>query len=185
LSLLEKRPLFENDIVKNENGRPYFSNGNADFNISHSKNMVAVSHVIGKGVHTACDVQFVKPLANAKQIAEKFFTGGENEYISHNEERFFEIWTLKECFLKLHGFSVFDMKNGPSFIYEGKFSDRCLPGDMPLSFFLYEFGDNNEAQYMFAVCIEDEEQSDPEIKWFSKSYLPFRNIAKIQNHIKK
>jgi hypothetical protein len=80
------------------------------------------------------------------------------------------------------------MKNVPSFIYEGKFSDKCLSCDIPLSFFLYELGDNNEAQYMFAVCIEGERQSDPEIKWFSKSSLPFRNIAKItkiQNHIKK
>jgi phosphopantetheinyl transferase len=34
LSLLEKRPLFENDILKNENGRPYFPRGNADFNVS-------------------------------------------------------------------------------------------------------------------------------------------------------
>jgi phosphopantetheinyl transferase len=181
LSLLEGRPLLENDIQKNENGRPYFTCGNADFNISHSRNMVAVSHISGVGMHTACDVQFVKPRKSTMQIAENFFTDSENEYILHNEKRFFEIWTLKECFLKLRGFSVFDMKNIPSFIYEGKFSARQLSNDLslPLTFFLYELGNYIENQYMFAVCVEGEEQSAPEIKWFSQVFLPCGNIAKI------
>lgn len=182
LSLLEDRPLCENDILKNENGRPYFSGSNVDFNISHSQNMVAVSHVSSKGIHTACDVQFEKHRANTMQIAENFFTDSEKEYILHNEKRFFEIWTLKECFLKLRGFSVFDMKSVPSFIYKGKISDRCFSNGLisPLSFFLYELGGCNDRQYMLAVCIEGEGQFVPEIKWFSGSFFPCRDIAKIQ-----
>ncbi|MCL1959773.1 MAG: 4'-phosphopantetheinyl transferase superfamily protein [Spirochaetes bacterium] len=183
LSLLEDRPLTENDILKNENGRPYFPYSNVDFNISHSQNMVAVSHVSGDELRTACDIQFVKLRTNTMQIAKKFFTESEIEYILHNEKSFFEIWTLKECFLKLRGFSVFDMKNVPSFIYEGKFSDRCLSDGLssPLSFFLYELGDCSENQYMLAVCIEGEGQPAPKIKWFSQTFLPCRNIAKIAN----
>jgi 4'-phosphopantetheinyl transferase len=185
LSLFEKRPLLENDILKNENGRPYFPGVNADFNISHSQNMVAVSHIPGNGVHTACDIQFVKPRINTIQIAEKYFSDSENEYIT-NKKRFFEIWTLKECFLKLYGFSVFDMKSAPSFIYEGIFSDRCFSASsFSLSFSLYELGDCNENQYMFAICIEGAGHSDPEIKWFSKSSLPIAKITKIQNHKNK
>jgi hypothetical protein len=179
LSLLEKRPLCENDMLKNENGRPYFLCSNIDFNISHSQNMVAVSHVSGKGIHTACDVQFVKLRTNTMQIAENFFTDSERDYILYNEKRFFEIWTLKECFLKLHGFSVFDMKSAPPFIFGGEFSIKCFHDSLssPLSFFLYELGERNDRQYMLSVCIEGVEQSVPEIKWFSGSSLPCRNIA--------
>jgi len=168
-------------ILKNENGRPYFPCGNVDFNISHSQNMVAVSHVSGKGVHTACDIQFVKSRVNTMQIAENFFTGSEREYILHNEKRFFGIWTLKECFLKLHSFSIFDMKNVPSFIFGGEFSGRYFLNDLSssFSFYLYELEDFQERQYMLDVCIEGEDQPNPEIKWFSQSFLPCRNIAKI------
>ena len=181
LSLLEDRPLLENDILKNENGRPYFSCGNADFSVSHSRNMVTVSHVSGKSIHTACDIQLIKHRTNTTQIAENFFTDSEKDYILRNEKRFFEIWTLKECFLKLRGFSVFEMKNVPSFIYEGKFSDRQFSNVLspPFTFFLYELEDYSENQYMFAVCVEGEEQSAPEIKWFSQVFLPCGNIAKI------
>jgi phosphopantetheinyl transferase len=180
LSLLEGRPLLENDIQKNENGRPYFPYSNTDFSVSHSQNMVSVSYVSGKGMHTACDVQFVKPRTNIMQIAEIFFTDSEKEYVLRNEKRFFEIWTLKECFLKLYGFSVFDMKNVPSFIYKGKFSNKQLSNDLslPYSFFLYEMGDS-KVNYILAVCVEGEEHSAPEIKWFSQVFLPFGNIARI------
>jgi hypothetical protein len=179
LSLLEKRPLCKNDMLKNENGRPYFPCGNADFNISHSQNMVAVSHVSGMGIHTACDIQFVKPRANTMLIAGNFFTDSEREYILHNEKRFFEIWTLKECFLKLHDFSVFNMKSAPSFIFGGEFSIKCFHDSLssPLSFFLYELGERNDRQYMLSACIEGVEQPNPEIKWVSGSSLPCRNIA--------
>jgi len=181
LSLIEDRPLLENDILKKENGRPYFPGGNVDFNISHSRNIVVVSHVSGKSINTACDVQFVKLRSNTTQIAENFFTDSEKEYISRNEKRFFEVWTLKECFLKLHGFSVFDMKNVPSFIYEGNFSSKQLSNSLslPFSFFLYELGDYNENQYMLAACVEGEKQPAPEIKWFSQGFLNCGNIAKI------
>jgi phosphopantetheinyl transferase len=181
LSLFENRPLLEIDILKKDNGRPYFPCGNVDFSVSHSKNMVAVSYISGMGIHTACDIQFVKPRTNLLQIAENYFTESEREYVLRNERRFFEIWTLKECFLKLHGFSVFDMKNVPSFIYEGKFSDRHLSNGLspPFTFFLYELGDCSENQYMLAVCVEGEEQPAPEIKWFSQMFLTCGNLAKI------
>jgi len=187
LSLLEGRPLCENDIHKNENGRPYFPCANVDFNISHSKNLVVVSHITGGGIRTACDVQFVNPRKNTMRIAETFFTDSETEYVLCNEKRFFEIWTLKECFLKLHGNSVFDMKNVPSFIYKGRFSERNFLDRLnsPFSFFLYELGDCHDRQYILAACIEGAEHLVPEIKWFSNTSLTCRNIAKItkmRNH---
>jgi 4'-phosphopantetheinyl transferase len=72
-------------------------------------------------VQTGCDIQLVQTRANTKKIAEEFFSVSEREYIfsqdgnQYNETRFFEIWTLKECFLKLRGLSVFDMAKVPSF----------------------------------------------------------------------
>ena len=194
LSLLWNRPLTDNDIVKDENGRPYFPDSRADFNISHSGAVTAVSLVKGVKLRTGCDVQIVKARASTMKIAESFFNIAEREYIfsqdknKDNEIKFFEIWTLKECFLKLKGLSVFDMQKVPSFICEERTDEGllrrhfgfCAKVSSPLSFYLYEMRAHSDERYILAVAIEGDEQPQPEIRWFSQSPLPVRSITEIK-----
>ena len=198
LSLLESCPLDKLDIAKEENGRPFFPDRRADFNISHSGNMAAVSLVKSLAydgviiMRTGCDIELVRARPNAKKIAGDFFTGAERDYIFAQDEtvteqaRFFEIWTLKECFLKLRGLSVFDMADVPSFIKgdaEGRLHFAfCGAASSPLSFNLYELSGPGE-HYVLASVIEGAGQLQPEMRWFSPSFLAARSIAAIKAEI--
>ena len=222
LSLLNGCPLDKPDIAKEENGRPFFRDRRADFNISHSGNMAAVSLVKpftgDEGIHdsammirTGCDIELVRDRANVRKVAEKFFSPAERDYVFGRDQalnetrdeslgksrdlnqydmaRFFHIWTLKECFLKLKGLSVFDMAKTPPFIYtdSGGRSQFAFCAPSPVSFSLYELSGPSE-RYVLASAIEGAGQLplglqlrlQPEIRWFSESSLPCRSIVEIK-----
>ena len=163
LSILSDSPIDE--INTDVNGRPFFPGAHMDFSISHSGSAVAVSLVgdpagsprkVGNEnihVRTGCDIQLIRPRKNLRNIAEENFSEAERDYIFLQNEvaRFFQIWTLKECYIKLRGLSVFDMPKAPSFV-----SDRKLfafNAGSPLSFYLYELAYAGEC-YMLAIAIE-------------------------------
>jgi hypothetical protein len=177
-----------NGIMLEENGRPYFPDGKEDFNISHSGALTAVSFVSGEKLRAGCDVELVKPRAGIIRIAEEFFTAQERDYVLDSSQKqnsqtaFFEVWTLKECYLKLRGLSVFDMKHTPSFICEknGNFQFAFnAVADTPLSFYLYELKGASGERYILAAAIEGAAQLPPTIRWFSQSALSARSIAEI------
>jgi hypothetical protein len=181
LSVCEGRPITEDDIAREAEGRPFFPNRDTDFSISHSGNLTAVSLVSGKNLRTGCDVERIRPRTRAREIAEEFFTAPERDYIEaegrFDETRFYEIWTLKECYLKIRGHSVFDMADAPSFISgEGTYILGAV-GSSPISFCLYELTGNGDERYILATAIEGTEEYQPEIRWFSKDFLKI-NIYK-------
>jgi len=196
LSQLEGRPLAENDIARDAAGRPFFPNRDTDFSISHSGNLAAVSLVVGKNLRTGCDVELVRPRAGARAIAEEFFSAPERDYIEVGGDfditRFYQIWTLKECFLKLRGLSVFDMPSAPSFImnknqpqsttgfwYENQPSLRETPCNSVVNILLYELTGGAGERYILATAIEGTEMEPPEIRWFSQETLDCSSIANI------
>ncbi|MDR2702070.1 MAG: 4'-phosphopantetheinyl transferase superfamily protein [Spirochaetaceae bacterium] len=188
LSRCEGRPIAEEDIAGDTPwGRPFFPGRDTDFSISHSGNLAAVSLVRGKNQRTGCDVELVRPRPRAKEIAEEFFTAPERGYIESQGRfdgtRFFQIWTLKECFLKLRGLSVFDMPNAPSFICdEGQCRGRfffSVSGAFPISFNLYELSGAGE-RYILATALEGTEIEQPEIRWFSQGSADCKSIANIK-----
>jgi 4'-phosphopantetheinyl transferase len=184
LSLCEGRPLAPGDTARNAAGRPFFPNRDADFSISHSGALAAVSLVKGKNRRTGCDVERVCPRARAREIAKDFFTAPEREYIESgggfDETRFFHIWTLKECFIKLRGLSVFDMAGVPSFVCgDGSCQfNRGAAAASPLSFNLYELSNDTGERYILATALEGTEMEQPEIRWFSDDVM---EVCKIRS----
>ena len=193
VSLLADRPIAADTLARDGQGRPFFPGGDVDFSISHSGSLAAVSLVKGAGLRTGCDVELVRPRARAGGIAENFFSAAERDYIFRRglppdepdeDRRFFRIWTLKECYLKLRGMSVFDMAAVPSFIDNGDFACNAA-GSAPLTFRLYELCGTGE-RYMLATAVEGAEAEQPEIRWFSPAggadeaalaSLPCKNIV--------
>jgi len=193
LSQLENRPITDEDIAREAGGRPFFPNrevrgSNTDFSISHSGALAAVSLVRGKNLRTGCDVELVRPRAGAGKIAEEFFTASERAYIGSGSgfdlARFYQIWTLKECFLKLRGLSVFDINSAPSFISrEGLYTFGAV-GVSPVLFNLYELTGNAGERYILATAVEPQPSGEcregsplegtdieqPEIRWFSREH---------------
>jgi len=189
LSFLTEKPLGEKDIKTDKNGRPFFPDFDADFNISHSGSIAAVSMVSGEksgfpaNLRTGCDIELVRPRVSTAKIAEMSFSSSERDYIFSGDcdNRFFTIWTLKECFLKLRGLSVFDMKKVPSFISaEGGLFSFEAAVSLPLSFYAYELQGISGEIYFLSVAIEGKEQLKPKILWVSQSFLPVRSIAEIK-----
>jgi phosphopantetheinyl transferase len=145
-----------------------------------------VSLARGKNLRTGCDVEFVRPRTRAREIVKEFFTAPEREYIEFGGlfdwTRFYEIWTLKVCFLKLRGLSVFDMAGVPSFIsgdglYQFAFDTVVFS---PLSFSLYELSVRADERYILAAALEGAEMEQPDIRWFSQDSLDCKSIAKIK-----
>jgi len=179
LSLCEG--ISEDDIAKEEGGRPFLPDRDADFSISHSGNLAAVSVIKGKNTRTGCDVELVRPRAKAREITEIFFSSREREYIEaqgkFDMNRFYQIWMLKECYLKLRGESVFDMAKAPSFIPgEGSLA-FCAAVSSPLSFSLFELTNIAGEQYILASALAGTEAQPPEIRWFSQESLDCKSIA--------
>ena len=189
LGCLDERPLLtEHDIARDKGGRPFFSGpGDADFSISHSGSLAAVSLTRGKNSRTSCDVEMLRKRSRAEGIAESFFTYSENQYIISNGRfsitRFYEIWTLKECYLKLHSLSVLDMVRAPSFISsngagEPHFEFNGLVS-APLTFSLWELSGGAGEGYIMAAAIEGVLE-EAEIRWFTQDPFFCRSIAKIK-----
>ena len=187
LSLFDGRPIDENSIAREEQGRPFFPDSEIDFNIAHSGALSAVSFVRGRKLRTGCDVERIRKRPGTADIAEKFFSASERNYLfsrgSFDETRFYEIWTLKECFLKLRGLSVFDMAAAPSFIIDDGCGERlafCATVPLALSFRLYELSGCAGEHYMLAAAIEGAQQTQPAIQWFSQSSLACKMTAEIK-----
>lgn len=99
--------LCEKDMAYGEmpNGKPYFVNRpDICFNVSHSDNAVICAF---SQEEVGCDIE--KVADRNIEIAKRFFTESENEYIfsakeiSEQSQRFFRLWTLKESLLKCTG----------------------------------------------------------------------------------
>jgi hypothetical protein len=187
ISLLDTNP---SPFVREPGGRPYFSDFHADFNLSHSRNMVAAallpSHE-GTPCRIGCDIQYLDPGKSCVEISRRFFHAAEQVYIeadpSAQIRHFYRIWVLKEAWLKLHGFSVFEMTKAPAFSVGGV--TQTAADKNGLVYFLYELSSPDRAEsYMLAavrqrIASSADEESEPEIRWFSDTALALNRVENI------
>lgn len=101
LNFIDRNVIFD----KNEHGKPYLKDYlDFNFNISHSGELV-VCAIDDKTI--GIDIEQVKYI-EYKEIAECFFSTSEFNYIMQNYayiqlSKFYEIWTLKESYIKCCG----------------------------------------------------------------------------------
>jgi len=183
LSLLARRPAGEGDVAREAGGRPFFPGREVDFSVSHSGSLVAVSLASRAGARVGCDVERALPRLRAAGIARGIFSAEEEAYVfpqgRFDQARFYEIWTLKECYVKLRGLSVFDMARAPSFAGGGRLAlDFEAASAAPLSFALYELSGGAGERYVLASAIEGGAPEPPELRWFSEAPLACKEIAR-------
>lgn len=136
----------------NQYDRPYLEGG-VDFNVSHAGNRIVIA-VNPKG-KVGVDIEKIKPIED--NVANICFTSEEKEYINQENgfdlERFFELWTLKEAFIKAHGQGMsypllafyFQIDNEISFFSKEK-SDKW-------NFKRYEI----DPEYKLALCLDSKD----------------------------
>ena len=85
-----------------KSGKPYVENVKVEFSISHSGN-IAVCAISDKPV--GVDVEFIRDVN--VNVAKRLFTLDEQNYVFEkwalSKQRFFEIWTRKEAYVKMLG----------------------------------------------------------------------------------
>ncbi len=125
-------------VAKMPAGKPYVLNRpDFHYNLSHSGNWVVLAF---GGSPVGVDVEQIRPDSDTEALARRFFTPQEQRFLKesapNHRQRFFEIWTKKESFLKylgiglkkdLRSFSVLDPEPGI------RFFTQILPGGYFLS----------------------------------------------------
>jgi len=91
-----------------DRGKPYVAEpaGDLELNLSNSDEMALVGFV--RGGEIGMDIEFLKPMPDCEQIAERFFSASERDVLralpaERKEEAFFNCWTRKEAYLKAVG----------------------------------------------------------------------------------
>ncbi|MDR1003160.1 MAG: 4'-phosphopantetheinyl transferase superfamily protein [Oscillospiraceae bacterium] len=154
------------EIERPINCKPYCKNLNAEFNISHSKNAVAIgisSSTIG------VDLELIR--AFPRRVADKYFSEAERLYISSSKEteeeggeeegerRFFELWTMRESFVKFTGAGIkgitrdLSFSDGVSLLPQMEYGSRLLN----LRSYRQEVAQGKEESYICSVCSEEGE----------------------------
>lgn len=159
--IMKKLQIKNNNIAfrRNDYGKPFLKGyENFNFNISHSEDFVVCAideKPIGIDIEKINQIEY-------EEICKGFFSMSENDYIEKTLDnrlsRFYEIWTLKESYIKLCGkglstplrlFSIgIDENENISVLMENERKEYC--------FKLFEM-DN---EYKIAVCSSNREISN-------------------------
>lgn len=144
----------------NAYGKPYIANPSIsfplEFNISHTEKLITLA--VTNGVKVGVDVEYNQRNSNLISIAERFFSPSEIDDLNlldlkHKHDRFFDLWTLKEAYIKA----------------------KSLGLSIPLDKFCYRFKDKNTINIHF----DDSHIIDKPSNWQFFQLIPneFHKIA--------
>lgn len=88
-------------IEYSEHGKPYCTSHNVHFSISHSGEYVIC---VADNKKVGADIERIKTVPDT--LVKKIFSKDEAAWVGTSAERFFEIWTAKEAYLKLIGLGI-------------------------------------------------------------------------------
>lgn len=76
------------------------------FNLSHAHELALVA--VTRDRHVGIDLEYMRPIPEVEQIAERFFSPQENEILrtfddSEKLKSFYQFWTCKEAYIKARG----------------------------------------------------------------------------------
>jgi len=150
---LNKNGIEKKDIIieKSPRGKPFLINfKNIDFNITHSGDWVACaidSNDIGIDIEQIKDID----LTDYKEI----LTSEETDYINGKLENFYQIWTLKESFLKALGLGVYKPLSSFKIQPYDKHYARVFQDDnCQKQWYFYNF--NLDEQHSCSICSQSE-----------------------------
>ena len=163
----QKLELSPHNIVfsRSKNGKPFLENSNTKFNLSHSGDWVVMAIAEAE---VGIDVELIRPVNY--HIAERFFSKDEVTILNLREGKdklnyFFDLWTLKESYLKLIGTGLTrSLSSFTVHMNSGKFviSEEGNKMNTKVFFRQYSLSEN----YKLSVCSYDN-NFNPKLKLIS------------------
>lgn len=112
-----------------ENGKPYLTDADIDFNVSHSGEWVVLA--FGRNRHIGVDVEKIKWDMDVRAIATRFLSHQEAlkvEKSTDEHAEFFQLWAYKEGYVKACGSTLFRELGRDAAIKEGWVFHRLEAG---------------------------------------------------------
>ena len=96
----------EIQLLRGPSGKPYLVDSPLQFNLSHSKDWLAI--LFGWHSPVGIDIEQIRPLPGAEQIIEECLSEREKSYVrgANHLSRFWETWNRKEACLKALGLGI-------------------------------------------------------------------------------
>ncbi|MEB3341542.1 4'-phosphopantetheinyl transferase superfamily protein [Okeania sp.] len=147
-----------------DRGKPYLKNTSILFNLSHSQDLALYG--ITKVNLIGIDLEYIRPMNDAENLAKRFFSAQEYNFISElpsekKQETFFKLWTCKEAYLKATGDGLAGglEKVEISLNYEKKVEFFCINGNIQeaSNWYLYQFIPQDN--YIAAVVVAGKNQN--------------------------
>ena len=96
------------ELARDRHGRPRLGPAHAGRDASWSHSGEGLLMALGEGVLLGCDLELARPRPRALELARRYFTLGEAEWLARlsgaaREAAFVRIWCAKEAILKAHG----------------------------------------------------------------------------------
>lgn len=109
-NMLSKMFIYDRDFALTANGKPYLPNSDIYFNLSHSgaKVVCAISNL-----PVGIDLQEVDEFSD--NVYNYAFNPNEQAYIGDNAERMYQLWAIKESYIKLKDLTLSAMKRMDAF----------------------------------------------------------------------
>lgn len=98
-----------------EYGKPYLADHPIYFNISHSQNVALMAFT--RAGACGVDIEIPRNIKQIEGIAERVFSRSELHYLnittneSEKQQRFYQLWTRKEAYIKMTGTGLFNAIN--------------------------------------------------------------------------
>jgi len=161
-------------FATNEFGRPYVANpspaiSGLSFNVSHTNGLILLGVTMGTAL--GVDVENVGVREPYTGIADRYFSPAEAADLHslpkpQQHKRFFDIWTLKESYIKARGMGLAIPLDGFSFHFPSErsiaFSTQAALGDKASRWQFWQF--YPEPQFGAAVCAERVIRSRPPLR---------------------
>lgn len=98
-----------------DNKKPFIEGNTIDFNLSHSTDYFAFAISIHENLYVGVDIEVVSERLDIGPIVNNYFHKNEISYILNSDsniltrhQKFYEVWTRKEAFLKMLGTGLSD-----------------------------------------------------------------------------
>lgn len=170
----------------NANGKPELDlETNLQFNLSHTNGLIAL--VVMQDAAVGVDVEYLSRKADIASLAQRYFSMQESEAmlampVAQWNERFFDLWTLKEAFLKACGTGLTTPLHEFSFSLDGgaiEVSFSPLLAEDPLAWHFWQL--QLDRGYRLSLAVNDGQGRDFQLK--VKQGIPMQEFNQVSPDI--